>query len=66
MERTQTLSHLWLIVQTVGWIIALEGVAEYISDRHLHSLFRHFVADGFNGDPQSPRPPDSWEEWYNS
>lgn len=65
MERPQALSNLWLIVQTVGWIAALEGVAEYFSDRHSHSLFRRFIALLLDRDPATPQPPDSWEDWYN-
>lgn len=66
MERPQALPNLWIIIQTVGWFIALEGIAEYVSDRHSHVLFRRFLALLLDGDPASPRIPDSWEEWYNS
>lgn len=60
------MSNLWLIVQTIGWVVALEGVAEYFSDRHSHSLIRRWIVFLFDRDPANPRPPDDWEEWYNS
>lgn len=66
MERPQALSNLWLIIQTIGWIAALEGVAEYYSDRHSHNLFRRFVALILDRDPATPQPPDNWEDWYNN
>jgi hypothetical protein len=66
MERAQALSNLWTIVQTVGWIMALDGVAEYFSERHSHALFRRIVALFLDRDPASPRLPDSWDEWYNT
>lgn len=72
MERPQTFANIWLILQTVGFIIALDGVADYFSDRHYHSLFRRFIlftyqlVGGHEGDPAQPRLPESWEEWYNS
>lgn len=66
MERPQALSNIWLIIQTIGWVVALEGVAEYFSDRHSHNLFRRLVSLILDRDPASPRPPDSWEDWYNS
>jgi hypothetical protein len=66
MERAQTLSNIWTIVQTLGWIMALDGVAEYFSERHTHALFRRLVALLLDRDPASPRLPDSWDEWYNS
>jgi hypothetical protein len=72
MERPETFANLWLILQTIGFILALDGVAEYFSDRHYQGLLRksllfyyHFV-HGLNHDPAEPRPPESWEEWYNS
>ncbi len=66
MERPQALHNLWIIVQTVGWVMALEGVAEFFSDRHGHALFRRLVHLFLERDPSRPRLPDSWEEWYNS
>lgn len=72
MERPQTLANLWLILQTVGFIIALDGVAEYFSDRHYQSLFRSLfvlyyrTVRGLDHDPAEPQLPESWEEWYNS
>jgi hypothetical protein len=74
MERPATFANLWLILQTIGFIIALDGMAEYFSDRHYHALIRRFVIlylqfmhglDG-RGDPAQPRLPDSWEDWYNT
>jgi hypothetical protein len=72
MERPETFANLWLILQTIGFILALDGVAEYFSDRHYQGLFRkflllyyHFVR-GLDHDPAEPRLPESWEEWYNS
>jgi hypothetical protein len=64
MERPQALSNLWILVQTVAWIMALDGVAEFISERHSHNLFRRLVALFLDRDPARPRAPDSWEEWY--
>lgn len=64
MERPSALSNIWLIVQTVGWIMALEGVAEYFSERHYESLFRHLLVLALGCDPAKPRLPDNWEEWY--
>ena len=66
MERPQALANLWIIVQTIGWLIALDGVAEYFSDRHYHNLFRRLVLLVVGSDPARPSPPDSWEEWYFS
>ena len=72
MERPQTFANIWLILQTIGFIIALDGVAEYFSDRHYHNLFRRFIllyyqlVRGLDGNPAQPRLPESWEEWYNS
>jgi hypothetical protein len=66
MERPQALANLWLIVQTVGWVMALEGVADFFSDRHYHTLFRRIILLFLDRDPASPRVPDSWEEWYYS
>jgi hypothetical protein len=72
MERPQTLANLWTIFQLIGWIIALESITQYLSDRHYHNVYRKLVllyfqfAGGLEGDPAIPRPPDSWQEWYNS
>ena len=72
MERPQTLANLWLILQTAGFIIALDGVADYFTDRHYQSLFRNLIvlyyrnARGLDHDPSEPKLPDSWEEWYKS
>lgn len=72
MERPQTLANLWLILQTIAFVIALDGVAEYFSDRHYQSLARHLIllyyrsVRGLDHDPAEPKLPESWEEWYNS
>jgi len=66
MERPQALANLWLIVRTLGWIMALEGVADFFSDRHYHTVVRRLLLLFVDRDPASPRVPDSWEEWYNS
>ncbi len=66
MERPQTLSNLWTIVQFVGWILALDCVADLVSERHYHTLLRRMVLIFVDRDPAQPRAPDSWEEWYNS
>ncbi len=66
MERPQALANLWIIIQTVGWVMALEGVADFFSDRHYHTLCRRLLLVFLDRDPARPRAPDSWEEWYNS
>ena len=66
MERPQAFPNLWVIIQTIGCILAVEGVAEFFSDRHYHNTFRRFVLLFLDRDPFQPRIPDSWEEWYNS
>jgi hypothetical protein len=66
MERPQALHNLWIIIQTIGWVMALEGVAEFFSDRHSHTLFRRLIYLFLDRDPARPSLPDSWEEWYNS
>jgi len=66
MERATPLHNLWLIVQTLGWVLALDGVADFFSDRHSHALFRGLIYLFLDRDPARPRVPDSWEEWYNS
>jgi hypothetical protein len=66
MERSQAMSNLWVLIQIIGWVIVLEGVAEFFGDRHSHALFRHFIATILPRDPASPRTPDNWEDWYNS
>lgn len=66
MERPQALANLWIILQTIGWIVALDGVAEFFSDRHYHNVFRRVLLLFIDRDPASPRLPESWDEWYNS
>jgi hypothetical protein len=66
MERPQALPNLWLIVRTVAWVMALEGVAEFLSDYHWHTLLRWLVDLAVERDPSKPRLPDNWAEWYNS
>ena len=66
MERPQTFANLWIIIQTIGWVMALEGVADFFSDRHYHTLVRRILFLFLDRDPARPRAPDSWEEWYNS
>lgn len=67
MERASTrLANLWIIIQTVGWVLALEGVAEFFSERHYHNLLRRIVLLFFDRDPARPKAPDDWAEWYNS
>ncbi len=72
MERPQTLPNLWIILQIVGFIIALEPVAQYFSDRYYHNVCRKLfvlyfhIFRGLDHDPGRPEPPESWEEWYNS
>lgn len=67
MERPpQMFANLWVIMQTVGWVLALEGVAEFFSDRHYHNMFRRILLLFLDHDPAKPRVPDNWEEWYNS
>ena len=66
MERPQAFANLWLIVRTLAWVMALEGVAEYVSEYHTHTLWRSVLLLFVDRDPARPRAPDSWEEWYNS
>lgn len=66
MERATTLSNIWTVIQTLAWIIALDGVTEYFTERQSHIQLRRLVAEAFGRDPAAPRPPRSWEEWYNS
>lgn len=66
MERPQALPNLWIIVQAFAWLLALEGVADFFSDRHYHNLFRRLLLLFVDRDPARPRVPDNWEEWYNS
>lgn len=67
MERPQaTLANLWVILQTIGWVLALEGVADFFSDRHYHNTFRRILLLFLDRDPAKPRVPDNWEEWYYS
>jgi hypothetical protein len=69
MERPSTLSNIWLLLQTIGWVMALEGVAEYLSERHYETAFRRILALVLGCDPARPKAPDTyegWAEWYNS
>lgn len=72
MERPQTFANLWLLLQTVAFVLALDGVTEYFSDRHTLNIFRKimllyfYLVGDLDHDPAEPRLPDSWEEWYNS
>lgn len=66
MERPSPLSNLWLIMQTVGWIMALEGVAEFFTERHYETVIRSLIAFFLGSDPAKPKLPDDWGEWYNS
>lgn len=69
MERPpQMFANLWVIIQTVAWVIALEGVAEFFSERHYHHIFRRILLLLLDRDhdPAKPRVPDNWEEWYYS
>lgn len=67
MERPpQMFANLWVVMQTVGWVLALEGVAEFFSDRHYHNMFRRLLLLFLDHDPAKPRVPDNWEEWYYS
>lgn len=73
MERPETAANLWLILQTIGFVLALDGVADFISERHYHSIMRQiillaidFLCGPIERDPAQPRTPESWEEWYNS
>ena len=66
MERPQAFANLWIIVRTLGWVVALEGVAEFFSERHSHGFFRQAIRLFLERDPARPRMPDSWEEWYNT
>ncbi|KAJ4306816.1 Rab geranylgeranyltransferase [Collariella sp. IMI 366227] len=63
MERPQTLPNLWLILRVAGWLLMLEGVAEYFSYWHYTDLFRGVLVLLVGRDPARPRMPDSWEEW---
>jgi hypothetical protein len=69
MERPSALSNVWLLVQTAGWIMALEGVADYISERHYETVLRRLLVFFLGCDPARPKvptTPQGWEEWYNS
>jgi hypothetical protein len=66
MERAQTLANLWIVVQTIVWIVGLDGVADFFSDRYYHNLARRIFVLFVDRDPARPRAPDSWEEWYYS
>ena len=58
--------NVWLFVRTMGWVVTLEGVLEFVTDRHSTSILRRAVAVALGRDPAVPRLPDSWEEWYDS
>lgn len=68
MERPSTLSNIWLIVQTLGWVMALEGVAEYFSERHYETVLRRLLAFALGCDPGRPSDvpvtQEDWREWY--
>lgn len=66
MEHSPSVRNFWLCVQTIGWVVSLEGVVEFLTDRHSITLFRRAVAGILGRDPAVPRLPDSWEEWYNA
>jgi hypothetical protein len=56
----------WQLVQTLGFVLALEGALDFVSDRHLTSCFRQLITAILDRDPAIPRLPDNWEEWYNN
>lgn len=66
MEHSPAMRNVWLFVRTMGWVAALEGVLEFVTDRHSTSILRRAVAVVLGRDPAVPRLPDSWEEWYDS
>jgi hypothetical protein len=66
MERPPPLSNIWLLVQTFGWIMALEGVTEYFSQRNNEYVLRRLLAFLLGCDPAKPQLPDDWAEWYYS
>lgn len=66
MERPQALPNLWFILQLIGWILALEGVVDYFCYTQYSAFFRQILVPILGHDPARPRPPDNWEEWYNS
>ncbi|KAI1841813.1 hypothetical protein JX265_009422 [Neoarthrinium moseri] len=54
---------------TAAWVMALEGVAEYISERHYETAFRRLLALVLGCDPARPKVPatyEEWAEWYNN
>ena len=57
MERPSSLSNLGLIVQTVGWIHALEGVAQYFSERRYETVLRRIITLFLRCDPSRPALP---------
>lgn len=63
MERPSPLHNLLLATRLMGFIIILEGVLEFITDRHSITLFRNLIASLLERDPAVPRAPESWEEW---
>jgi hypothetical protein len=72
MERPATFANTWLILKTIAFIVALEGVTEYFADGHYLRLARRYflllleIAGYHAPDPANPPLPKSWEEWYNS
>jgi hypothetical protein len=72
MERPPAFTNLRIILQIFGFLIALEGFAEYFADRHYTDLFHtvirlyFYYTRGFEHDPARPHLPESWEDWYNS
>jgi len=66
MERPQAVPNIWYILKIVGWALALEGIAEFYSSAHWHTLLRRLIYLFLDRDPAKPTLPDNWEEWYNS
>lgn len=65
MECPQALYNIWLIIQSISWTTAFEGVANYIGDHNARCFFRGVVAFLLR-DPATPQLPDGWKDWYNS
>lgn len=66
MERATALPNVWILVQTLAWIITLDGVTEFFTERQSHIHLRRLLAEVLGRDPAAPRPPQSWKDWYNS